>query len=65
MNTLKARCCTTVSVHCVECACVEDIPECIALGKMSGEHYLRNKVTAHGPVAEISAPVQNDFFAAK
>jgi len=25
------------------------IPECIALGKMSGGHYLPNRVTAYGP----------------
>jgi len=35
------------------------IPEYIVLGKMSGEHYLPNRVTAYGPVAEISASVQN------
>ena len=32
------------------------------LGKMSGRHYLPNRVTAYGPVTEISAPVQNLRF---
>jgi len=44
----------------VECA--EHHPECTVLGKMSGGHYTLNRVTAYGPVAEISASVQNTRF---
>jgi len=47
------------------------IPECVALGIMSGGqwHYLPNKRTAYGTVAGISAfaknPFLTDFFAVK
>jgi len=46
----------------IECACVEHMPVCIELGKMSGVHYFPNRMTANGPVAEISASVQNPRF---
>jgi len=63
--TLKARRRTTVSVCSSMLSVQSIIPECVALGKMSGGHYLLNRVTAGGPVAEISPPVKSQIFAAK
>ena len=58
--TLKARLRTTVSVYWSVLSVQSIIPECVALGKMSGGHYLPN--TACGPVAEISASVKIPYF---
>jgi len=59
---VKTCYCTRVSFYwaCVECACVEHYPKCIALGKMSGGHYLPNRATAYVSVLEIP-----EFFAVK
>jgi len=57
---LNTHCRTMVSVLSVLVWNV--IPECIVLGRMSGWHYPPNRVPAYEPVAEISVPVQNQWF---
>jgi len=60
---LKARCRrTTVSVYWSVLSVQSIIPECVTLCKMSGEHYLPNRVTACEPVTEISASVKIPDF---
>jgi len=60
--TFEARRRTTVSVYWSVLSVQSIIPECIAHGKMSGGHYLPNRVTACGQVAEISASVKIPDF---
>ena len=63
LNTkLKARRRTTVSTQCWVCVCRALSLEYYTFMPWNGGHYLPNKGTVYGPVAEISASVQHPRF---